>query len=99
MQVSSAASSANVRMIPVADDIARWRQCAARTHAAAAWMSDDRCRLAMLDIAESYERMARLAEQRIARRATGRAPHASFRLAMLIGSSSAFAFLVIAWLR
>ncbi len=46
------------------DDAAYWREKAAEARAAAEQMSNPRSRLAMLDIADSYDRFAEQAEQR-----------------------------------
>lgn len=56
-------------MIPVADDMLVWRQRARSLRQSAADMADPRHRDGVLAIADSYERMATMAEARIARRA------------------------------
>lgn len=51
-------------MIPVADDLRLWRERERRTRVAAWDMSDSHCRDSLLAIADSYARMAAMAERR-----------------------------------
>lgn len=53
--------------IPVADDVGFWRERAVSARAAASEMADQWCRDGVLAIADSYERMARMAQRRLAR--------------------------------
>lgn len=79
-------------MIPVADDVALWRQRAAATRNAARQMRDIRCRWAILDVADSYERMAQIAERRLARkRAIGRVSRLGLGFASLVGVGTGWA--------
>ncbi len=57
--------------IPVADDVEFWAHRATCTRVAANTMLDQSCRDRVLAIADSYGRMARIAEVRLARRAAG----------------------------
>lgn len=76
-------------MIPVADDIALWRERAADARNAAQRMGDVRSRCMVLRIAQSYERMAQLAERRLVRRSTmPGVSRRAFGLAGLLGGGA-----------
>lgn len=79
-------------MIPVADDVALWRERAANARIAAERMRDTRCRWMVLRIAQSNERMAELAVRRLTRRSgLLRASRLRFGLAGLIGGGAGWA--------
>lgn len=79
-------------LIPIADDIALWRQRAVSARAAAEKMVDTRCRWAVQGIADSYERMAEMAEHRIARRSRrGISIRSGMAFVGLVGGGSGFA--------
>lgn len=72
-------------VIPVADDVGFWCERALNTRAAAKGMPDQECRNGVLAIAASYDRMAGMAQARLARHATTRRARLTLNLAAPIG--------------
>lgn len=85
--------------IPVADDVEFWRERAISTRAAAWGMPDQECRDGVLAIADSYERMATMAQARLARHAATARARLTLNLSAPIGGGLGLALAcALAWL-